>query len=55
MSLLDDFSRTCVFMEKRRVSDGAGGHFVEWVEGAEFTNYQALDTSMEARRAEKKA
>jgi hypothetical protein len=53
MSLLDDFSRTCVFMEKRRVSDGAGGHFVEWVEGAEFTNYQALDTSMEARRAEK--
>ena len=26
---------------------------VQWEEGAEFTNYQALDTSMEARIAEK--
>lgn len=53
MSLLDDFACTCVFMEKKRVPDGAGGHIVEWTEGAEFANYQALDTSMEARRAEK--
>ena len=53
MSLLDDFSRTCVLMEKKRVPDGAGGYIVEWMEGAEFINYQALDTSMEARRAEK--
>ena len=53
MSLLDDFARTCVLMEKKRVPDGAGGYIVEWTEGAEFTNYQALDTSMEARRAEK--
>ena len=53
MSLLDDFARPCVVMEKKRVPDGAGGYSVEWTEGAEFTNYQALDTSMEARRAEK--
>lgn len=53
MSLLDDFARTCVLMEKRRVPDGAGGYIVEWTEDAEFTNYQALDTSMEARVAEK--
>ena len=53
MSLLDDFARTCVVMEKTRTPDGAGGYIVEWTEGAEFTNYQALDTSMEARRAEK--
>ena len=53
MSLLDDFSWPCVLMEKKRVPDGAGGFLVEWTEGAEFTNYQALDTSMEARRAEK--
>lgn len=53
MSLLDDFSRLCVVMEKERVPDGAGGYIVEWTEGAEFTNYQSLDTSMEARRAEK--
>lgn len=53
MSLLDDFARTCVLMEKKRVPDGAGGYMVQWEEGAEFTNYQALDTSMEARIAEK--
>ena len=53
MSLLDDFARKCVLMEKTRVSDGEGGYKTTWTEGAEFTNYQALDTSMEARRAEK--
>ena len=53
MSLLDDFARKCVLMEKTRVSDGEGGYTTTWTEGAEFTNYQALDTSMEARRAEK--
>ena len=53
MSLLDDFARTCVVMEKTRTPDGAGGYFVEWTEGAEVVNYQALDTSMEARIAEK--
>lgn len=53
MSLLDDFARKCVLMDKTRVSDGEGGYTTSWTEGAEFTNYQALDTSMEARRAEK--
>lgn len=53
MSLLDDFARTCVLMEKSRKPDGEGGYITEWTEGAEFKNYQALDTSMEARRAEK--
>ncbi len=53
MSLLDDFARECVLLEKRRTPDGAGGYIVEWRDGAEFKNYQALDTSMEARRAEK--
>ena len=53
MPLLDDFAKTCVVMEKTRNPDGAGGYIVEWTDGVEFTNYQALDTSMEARRAEK--
>lgn len=53
MSLLDDFARTCVLMEKTREPDGAGGYYVTWKDGAEFKNHQALDTSMEARRAEK--
>lgn len=53
MSLLDDFARTCVLLEKTRKPDGEGGYTVEWADGAAFQNYQALDTSMEARRAEK--
>ena len=53
MSLLDDFGRSCVLLEKTRKPDGEGGYTVEWADGAEFPNYQALDTSMEARRAEK--
>lgn len=53
MSLLDDFARKCVLYEKTRVPSPEGGWTTAWVEGAEFFNYQALDTSMEARRAEK--
>lgn len=53
MSLLDDFARPCALMEKERVADGEGGYIVTWTEGAEFQNYQAIDTSMEARIAEK--
>lgn len=54
MSLLDDFASTCVLMEKSRQPDGEGGWLpTEWKEGAEFQNYQAIDTSMEARIAEK--
>ena len=53
MSLLDDFARPCVLLEKTRQPDGEGGYIVTWSEGAEFTNYQSMDTSMEARIAEK--
>ena len=53
MSLLDDFARPCVLLDKSRVPDGESGYITTWTEGAEFYNYQALDTSMEARRAEK--
>lgn len=53
MSLLDDFARPCVLLDKTRVPDGESGYITTWAEGAEFYNYQALDTSMEARRAEK--
>ena len=53
MSLLNDFARPCVLMGKTRIPDGEGGYTVDWAEGATFQNYQALDTSMEARTAEK--
>lgn len=55
MSLLDDFARPCVLLEKTRQPDGEGGYTVEWTDGAEFQNYQALDTTMEARIAESRA
>ena len=51
--LLDDFGKICVFKEKTRTPDGEGGYYIEWTDGAEFTVYQSLDTSMEARTAEK--
>ena len=53
MSLLDDFARDCVLMDKTRTPDGEGGYITTWQEGAEFVNYSALDSSLEARRAEK--
>lgn len=53
MSLLDDFARSCTLLEKTRKADGEGGYITEWTDGVEFENYQALDTSMEARIAEK--
>ena len=53
MSLVNDFARPCVLMEKTRVEDGEGGYTLDWKDGVTFQNYQALDTSMEARRAEK--
>ena len=53
MSLLDDFARPCVLMESRRTPDGAGGYMAQWEEGAAFLCRLALDTSVEARRAEK--
>lgn len=53
MSLFEDFGRTCVLMEKTRVPDGEGGYLTTWKPGVEFLDFMSLDTSMEARRAEK--
>ena len=51
MSLLNDFARPCVLMEKHREPDGAGGYVTTWTEGAAFSNYQALDTFVQRKRA----
>ena len=53
LSLLDDFARPCVLLEQTRKPDAAGGYTVESTDRPEPINSQALDTSMEARRAEK--
>lgn len=52
-SLLDDFARECVLIEKTRQPDGEGGYMTVYTEGASFKNYQAINQSMEARIAEK--
>ena len=52
MSLLDDFSHSCIIMDKLTKPDGEGGYATAWSEGAEFANYVALDSSLEARQAE---
>ena len=52
MSLLDDFSHSCIIMDKLTKPDGEGGYATEWSDGAEFANYVALDSSLEARQAE---
>ena len=53
MSLLKARERQCVILIENRVPDRAGGETVTWTEGEEFANRPALDTSMEARKAEK--
>lgn len=51
--LLDDYGRKCILLEKTNVPDGFGGYETVWKDGLEFENYQALESSMEARIAEK--
>ncbi len=56
MSLLDEYmSMTggCVLLDKHTVSDGLGGYTSTYIEGAEFDAAITLDTSMQARTAEK--
>lgn len=54
MSLLDYYlNSNCVLMEKVRTSDGEGGWVVEWTPGVQFDAAVILDTSMQARIAEK--
>lgn len=53
MSLLDEMKTTVCFLEKTRVPDGEGGFKTTWAEGAKFPAGVTLDTSIEARVAEK--
>lgn len=53
MSLLNEMRTECVIMDKKSRPDGEGGIFKEWAEGAKFMAAITLDTSIEARAAEK--
>jgi hypothetical protein len=53
MSLLTESMEACVMIDKTTVSDGYGGYYSTWAEGAEFQAAITFDSSMEARTAEK--
>lgn len=53
MSLIDEYMRPCVFMEKIKTEDGAGGFETAWSEGAQFNAAITRNTTMQARIAEK--
>ncbi len=53
MSLLNEMRTECAIYDKSRVPDGEGGFITSWVEGAKFKAAIVLDTSIEARTAEK--
>ena len=51
--LIEAFMETFCLMEKTRIKDGAGGFITTWTEGAQFEAAVTMDTTMEARVAEK--
>lgn len=53
MSLLSEAMEECTMLDKRTVQDGYGGYITQWADGASFNAAIVLDTSMEARIAEK--
>lgn len=52
MSLLSDAMEKCVMLDKVTQSDGFGGYYSQWVEGAEFNAAIVFDTSIQARVAD---
>lgn len=52
MSLLDDYKTTCTMIDEKTVSDGQGGFYTEYTEGAEFEAVIRFDNSMTAKRAQ---
>lgn len=53
MSLLSDQMEECIMIDKRTTPDGRGGYNTTWIEGASFKAAIVLNTSIEARAAEK--
>lgn len=53
MSLIDSMMEPCVIVNKVKVPDGEGGSITEWVDGPMIEATITLDTTMQARVAEK--
>lgn len=53
MSLIDAMMEDFVYVNKSKTEDPEGGTITEWIEGATFRAVAVLDTSMQARIAER--
>lgn len=53
MSLLSEAMENCIMLDKTTMADGYGGYVEKYVPGAEFDAAITLNSSMEARIAEK--
>lgn len=53
MSLLSEAMESCVLLNKHTEADTYGGYISTWTDGASFDAAIVLDTSMQARVAEK--
>lgn len=53
MSLLDEYMENCIMLDKKTVPDGYGGYNIVWTDGAPFKSAIVIDSSIEAKRAEK--
>ena len=53
MSLLSEAMTACVMLDKKTTADGYGGYVVEWIKGASFDAAIVMDSSMQAKIAEK--
>lgn len=53
MSLLSEAMESCTMLDKKTRADGYGGYEVTYEDGAEFKAAVVIDTSMQARVAEK--
>ena len=53
MSLLSQAMEECVMLDRHTQNDGYGGVVTTWQDGAKFKSAVVLNSSMEARMAEK--
>lgn len=53
MTLIENMMETFCFVEPTKTPDGEGGFIKTWKDGAEFKAALVLDTTMQARIAEK--
>lgn len=53
MSLIDDYTEKCTMLDKSTAPDGYGGITTTWKDGASFDAAIVIDSSMQARVAEK--